>query len=167
MRRRKYYSPAVILVVAITLLPSLTVSFPTASQSKYTPVATYDPKRDAAQDIEDAIREAQRANKRILLVVGGKWCSWCHTLDKFFETHSGLLILRDNNYVTVKINFSPENENKQVLARYDPISAYPHLFVLERDGKLLRSQETGVLESGKSYDLEKLTAFVTKWSPAR
>lgn len=167
MRRFKYYSPAVVIVVAIALLPSLTLSSQTARQSKYIPVTSYDPKRDATQDIDDAIKEATRTNKRILLVVGGKWCSWCHTLDRFFETHSELLTLRDQNFVTVKINFSEENENKAVLARYDPISAYPHLFVLERDGKLLRSQETGTLESGKSYDLEKLSAFVTKWSPAR
>jgi len=32
---------------------------------------------------------------------------------------------------------------------------------------MLHSQDTGVLESGKSYELEKLTAFLTKWSPAR
>jgi thioredoxin-related protein len=167
MQRFRYYSPAVVILVAIILLPSLAVSFPAAGQSKYIPVTSYDPKRDAAQDIDDAIKEAARTNKRILLAVGGKWCSWCHTLDSFFETHPELLALRDKNFVTVKINFSEENQNTAVLARYDPISAYPHLFVLERDGKLLRSQETGILESGKSYDLEKLTAFITKWSPVR
>ena len=164
MRRIKQYLPAVLMVLAITLWPSGAGA--STGQSKYVPVTKYDPKRDAVKDIEDAIREAQRTNKRILLVVGGQWCSWCHTLDRFFEAHAELLTLRDRNFVTVKINFSEENENKEVLSRYVPISAYPHLFVLERDGKLLRSQGTGVLESGKSYDLEKLTGFLTNWAPA-
>lgn len=153
--------------MAIAHLPSGTGASKALGQSKYVPVTKYDPKRDGAKDIEDAIKEAQRANKRILLEVGGEWCSWCHTLDKFFETHPDLLGLRDKNFVTVKVNFSEENQNKEILSRYDPISAYPHIFVLERDGKFLLSQQTGVLESGKSYDLERLTAFLTKWSPTR
>ena len=165
MRPFKYCLPAILVVLAITLLPSGAGT--SIGQSKYVPVTTYDPKRDAAKDIEDASNEAGRTNKRILLEVGGEWCSWCHTLDKFFETHSDLLALREKNFVTLKINFSEENENKVVLARYGPIQGYPHIFVLERDGKLLHSQETGALERGKSYDLEKLTAFLAKWAPAR
>lgn len=167
MRRFKYFLPAVLMVIAITHLPSSTGATEALGQSKYVPVTTYDPKRDAAKDIQDAVKEAQRANKRILLEVGGEWCTWCHTLDKFFETHPDLLTLRDKNFVTVKITFSEENENKEILSRYDPIPGYPHIFVLERDGKFLLSQNTSVLESGKSYDLEKLTAFLAKWSPTR
>ena len=140
----------------------------TAGQSKkYIPVSKYDPKRDPAVDIQDATGEAQRTNRRILLEVGGEWCSWCHTLDRFFDANTDLLALREKNFVTVKINFSEENGNKEVLSRYGEISGYPHIFVLDSDGKLLQSQGTGVLESGKSYDLEKLTAFITKWAPSR
>jgi thioredoxin-related protein len=134
-----------------------------AQSAKYVPVTTYDPKRDAAADIQGAIKEAQRTHKRILLEVGGQWCSWCHTLDKFFETHSELTEFRDKNFVTVKINFSEENENKEVLARYGSIPSYPYIFVLESDGKLLLAKDTSDLESGKSYDLEKLTAFLKQW----
>ena len=167
MRRLKYCLPAMLMIMAITHLPSWAGASQTGSQAKYIPVASYDPKRDAAQDIQDAIKEAERTDKRILLEVGGEWCSWCHTLDKFFETHPDLLSLRDKNFITVKVNFSEQNENKDVLSRYDPIRGYPHIFVLERDGKLLHSQNTGVLESGKSYDLERLTVFLTNWSPAQ
>ncbi len=167
MRRFKHCLPAVLLVMAITHLPSWAGGPQTISQSKYIPAASYDPKRDAAKDIQDAIKEAVRTNKRILLEVGGEWCSWCHTLDRFFEAPPELSTLRDKNFVTVKVNFSEENENKDVLTRYGPIQAYPHIFVLERDGKLLHSQNTGVLESGKSYDLERLTVFLTNWAPAQ
>jgi len=137
------------------------------AQAKFIPVDKYDPKRDAAHDIRDAISEAQSNHKRILLEVGGNWCSWCHILDTFFAAHTDLLALRDQNFVTVKINFSEENENKEVLPRYGPVESYPHLFVLDSDGKLLLSKDTGALESGKSYDLEKLTAFLKAWSPSR
>ncbi|MDX6288536.1 MAG: hypothetical protein QOH42_335 [Blastocatellia bacterium] len=151
-----------LLTIGYLLLPA--GEGQTVGQSKYQPVAKYDPKRNAAQDIDDAIKEAQRAHKRILLEVGGDWCSWCHTLDNFFEAHPELVQLRDRNFVTVKINFSEDNENKEALSRYGPIESYPHLLVLDADGKLLLSKETGALESGKSYNLEKLTAFLKEWA---
>jgi thiol:disulfide interchange protein len=133
----------------------------------YVAVADYDPKRDAASDIKGALAEATRSNKRVLLEVGGKWCSWCSILDRFFADNADILKLMDDNYVTLKINMSPENENKTVLSEYPQITEYPHILVLGPDGKLLQSQSTGELESGRSYDHGKMLEFLKKWAPAR
>lgn len=154
-------SGALAIVFGFVLLTTASV----AAQSAYTPVTKYDPKRDAARDIDDAVAEAKRSQRRILLVVGGEWCSWCHTLEDYFTSHPELKARRDKNFVTVKINYSEENKNEAVLSRYGPIEGYPHIFVLDSDGKLLHSQETGALESGKSYELEKMNAFLTQWAP--
>ena len=78
-----------------------------------------------------------------------------------------LTALRDSNFITVKINYSPENYNQKALSQYPKISGYPHIFVLESNGKLLQSQATGQLEEGQSYNLMKFTDFVTKWSPPK
>jgi thiol:disulfide interchange protein len=153
------------MVAAITL--SALAMQAARAQSKYDPVTKYDPKRDADQDIRDATAEAKRSNRRVLLEVGGEWCSWCHTFDNFFEAHPDLVMLREKNFVTVKINFSEENPNKEVLARYAPIPGYPHVFVLDADGNLLHSQDTSALEEGKSYNLERLTTFLTYWATAK
>jgi thioredoxin-related protein len=139
----------------------------TVAPAQYVPVTEYDPKRDAAQDLQNAIKEAERTHKHILLEVGGEWCSWCHTLDKFFQANVGLLELREKNFVTVKINFSEQNKNTEVLSRYPPINGYPHIFFLDSHGKLLQSQDTGLLESGKSYNLERLTTVLNKWGPSQ
>lgn len=77
-----------------------------------------------------------------------------------------LTALRDKNFITVKINFSEENPNKEVLSRYGEINGYPHIFVLGSDGKLLHSQDTAVFEEGRGYVLERLTTFLTHWAPA-
>jgi len=126
---------------------------------------TYSPARNADRDIKSAVVEAQKSGRRILLEVGGEWCSWCHVLDRFFRDHPSLTALRDRNYVVVKVNFSRENENKEVLSRYPPIPGYPHFFVLDGDGTLLQSQKTAALEEGPSYNLARLTAFLDKWAP--
>lgn len=160
---RKILHP--VLWFALIGLLAAFVSQTAVAQSPYTPVTKYDPKRDAARDIDDAIGEAKRSNRRILLVVGGEWCSWCHTLDKYFGAHPDLKALRDKNFVTVKINFSDEHPNETVLSRYPPAEGYPHIFVLDSDGKFLHSQGTGALESGNSYNLEKMNNFLMQWAP--
>jgi len=137
----------------------------TGAPAKYVPVTEYDPKRDAAEDLQNAILEAERTHKHILLEVGGQWCSWCHTLDKFFQANAGLLNLRERNFVTLKINFSEENQNQDLLSGYPEIIGFPHIFFLDSHGKLLQSQDTSVLENGKSYNLERLTSVLTKWGP--
>jgi thioredoxin-related protein len=166
MKKSTSVPAGITLVLVLACIACLSQTSVSVAQSKYAPVTKYDPKRDAAADIQNAIEEAQRTHKRILLEVGGEWCSWCHTLDNFFATHKQLLDLREQNFVIVKINYSEENENKQVLSRYGKPESFPYLFVLDSDGKLLLAKETGGLESGPSYNLDRLTAFLTEWSPA-
>ena len=132
---------------------------------QFAPVTKYDPARSADQDLKSAVAEAQRTGKRILLEVGGEWCSWCHIMDKYFDDNPGLTKLRDTNYVTVKINFSKENENAKFLSQYPAIQGYPHLFVLESNGKFLHSQNTSPLEEKQTYNLQRFTDFLKNWAP--
>lgn len=127
--------------------------------------ASFDPLRDPAGDLESAKVEAMRGGKRIMLDVGGEWCSWCHLLDKFIEGDAEIRSFRDANYVWMKVNYSEENENKPFLSAYPGIKGYPHLFVLDADGKLLHSQFTGELEKGKGYDRAKFFDFMKAWAP--
>lgn len=129
----------------------------------------FDPTRDAKKDIENAIIESKKNNKRILLDVGGEWCSWCHRLDSLFIKNNHLKEYLYKHYVVVKINVSKENENKEVLSNYPKVVGYPHLFILDTDGKLLHSQNTEALEYSKDkpikgYDKEKVFAFLKKWT---
>jgi len=135
------------------------------STTSFTPVMTYDPFRNAEQDIFDAQVEAKRTGKNVLVEVGGIWCSWCTIMHRFYADHPGLQALREKNYVTVLVNFSPGNQNKKVLSKYTEIRGYPHLFVLDADGKLLHSQNTSELEDGPSYNLKRFTKFLEQWTP--
>jgi thioredoxin-related protein len=124
----------------------------------------YDPARDADKDIRDSVAEARRTGKRVLLDVGGEWCVWCHRMDSFIEQNPDLATLLGKHYVVVKINVDPKNRNEAVLSHYPKVPGYPHLFVLDMNGKLLRSQDTSELESGKSYDLSRFKSFLEKWA---
>lgn len=127
----------------------------------------FDPTKNPNDDLQAAIADATKENKRIVLDVGGEWCGWCIHMDKFLATHADLKKLRDENFVWVKVNMSEENENKEFLAKYPEIKGYPHLFVLEKDGTLLKSKDTSELEDGKTYNAQKFADFLKEYSPAK
>lgn len=87
----------------------------------YIPVTRFDPRRDAAKDIQNATVEAERTGKRILLDVGGDWCVWCRRLDTLFVANKDLAETLQKEYVVVKVNWSKENKNEAVLSRYPEI----------------------------------------------
>lgn len=127
------------------------------------PPAGYDPTRDPAQDLAAAIEQATKENKRILLVVGGEWCGWCHVLENYVKANADVQAAWTASFVTVKVNWSQENTNKEFLSRYPQVEAYPYFFVLEKDGTFLAAQRTGPLESGSTYSKEKMMSFILKW----
>jgi thiol:disulfide interchange protein len=154
------------LILLMVILPALVPAQENrGSAGGYIPVTSFDPARDAARDIDNALAEAARTKRRVLLDVGGDWCIWCKRLDSLFLKDKDLSGVLSANYVAVKINYSRENKNEEVLARYPKIKGYPHLFVLDAEGTLLHSQETGELEKGKGHDPEKVMAFLKRWAP--
>ena len=124
----------------------------------------FDPSRNAAKDIENAIKEATKTHKRIILDVGGEWCIWCHRLDTLFIKNPDLYKYMNEHFVYLKVNMSPENRNKEVLSKYPPIPGYPHWFVLDSDGKLLKSESSGEFEEGKGHSPKKVMAFLKGWT---
>lgn len=127
-------------------------------------VEQFDPARDAAKDLQNAIGAAEKTNKRIILDVGGEWCIWCHRLDSMFVKNPNLSNFRDKNFIYVKINFSKENKNEKFLSQFPEIPGYPHWFVLDSNGKVLKSESSEEFESGKGHSPEKVMAFLKKWA---
>jgi thiol:disulfide interchange protein len=127
----------------------------------------FDPKRDAIRDVATATARAKDSGKRVLVDVGGEWCRWCHILDQFIAATPEVRAVIDVNYVTVKVNWSPENRNEALLSQWPKIGGYPHLMVLDANGKLLHSQNTGMLEAGEGYDKTKVLTFLTKYAVDR
>jgi thioredoxin-related protein len=147
------------------LVAALLASAITAVAAADLPV-TFDPSRDAAADVTQAVALARADGRRVIVDVGGEWCSWCHILDRFVAANPDLRALIDKRYVWVKVNYSKENRNEALLARWPKVAGYPHLFVLDAGGRLLHSQDTGALETGYSYDPARVLAFLRRWSTA-
>jgi thioredoxin-related protein len=153
-----------LLVVLLGLSAPLAVQAQPAPERLYT-VAQYDPARDPAADLAETMRQAQVNGKRIVLAVGGTWCTWCHALDRYVRGNEAVATALREGFVIMKVNVSDENRNAEFLSAYPPVAAYPHLFVLDVDGTLLHSQGTEALEEGMSYDEAAWLAFIDRWGP--
>jgi len=136
-----------------------------AAYNSYIPVHKFDPKRDAAADIQAAITEAQKTGKRIILDVGGDWCQYCHQMDNFFHDHSDTLKFREQNFITVAIFYGSVNKNEKALSHYSKVLGIPHFFVLEKDGTLLHSQHLTELRVNGNYNPDKMEDFLARWAP--
>ena len=157
LSRRRFLAAAAILLSLRSVEAESASPLPTS----------FDAARDPARDLEVALRMAQATGRRVVVEVGGEWCSWCHILDRFFEANPDLKRFRDANYIWLKVNWSPENQNEAFLRRYPAIPGYPHFFVLDPGGKLAFSQNTSELEAKKNYDPAAMHAFLVKWAPKR
>jgi len=153
----------VILLVALMAAAPSDAQTPRAGAEPLYLVDHYDPARDPAADVRAAITRAQATNRRILLIVGGDWCSWCFVLDRFIAENAEVRAAMSGAFVMLKINMSAENENARFLAPYRISGGYPEFVVLDSDGRHLRSQETGVLEQGRSYSAQRMIAFANLW----
>ena len=128
-------------------------------------VDVYDPARNPAEDLQQAIAIAQNQNKRIMLELGGDWCIWCKFMDEFYASHNDILQFRADHYVLVKVNVSDKNMNEDFLSQFPAAAGYPHIYILYSDGTFLHSQDTVELEDGaESYVPDVFMAFLKEWS---
>jgi len=151
------------LVLTALLAPACIWAAPPAPEPPK--AGPYDPTRDSFKDLEAAKALAKATGRRILLQVGGNWCPWCHRLHAFFADQQDITAARDKAFVYVPVNFSKEQKNEKFLGQFPKVPGYPHFFVLDADGKLLHSQDTGVLEEDKGYGRGKIAAFIEAWKP--
>jgi len=129
-------------------------------------VKVYDPQADAAADVKSALNKAAKENKNVLVMLGGNWCPWCIKLNKYIHADAEIDSLVNADYVWIKVNYSKENKNPELLKEWGNPQrfGFPVLLVLDKNGNRLHTQDSGLLEKDKSYDRKKLTGFLRNWN---
>jgi thioredoxin-related protein len=156
MKRLKYYF----------LLPLLTL-FVISSKAQTTVVKLYDPTANAGKDISDAVKKAKLGHKHVLLQAGGNWCSWCIEFSRFVHADSSIDSLVNKCFIVYHLNFSKENQNKEVFAKlgYPQRFGFPVFIILDDNGNRIHTQNSEYLERGKSYNKQEVLNFLMQWSP--
>jgi thioredoxin-related protein len=136
----------------------------------------YDKAADADVQVAKAVERAKHDDKRVLLMFGGDWCGWCHKLHDLFKSNREVAQILYNEYVLVTIETESPHAAPLLKRCKDALNkdelqkgfGYPFLAVLDADGKVVRAQQTDVLEEGNHHDPKKVVEFLTRWKvPAR
>lgn len=134
-----------------------------AQNSKFN---AYNPGEDAVLAIQKAVSKADRERKHVLVQVGGNWCSWCARFYKLSKEDAQIDSLISASFIQYHLNYSKENKNLAVLARYSfpQRFGFPVFLILDGKGKLLHTQNSAYLEEGGGYSKEKVMEFLASWS---
>lgn len=128
----------------------------------------YNPTADAKAEIAAAVKKAAAENKHVILQLGGNWCGWCILYNNLVTTNDTLKTYIEKNYVTVHVNYSEENFNKEVFEAlgFPQRFGFPVFVILDGKGNRLHTQNSAYLEKGKGHDPKKILEFLQQWSPA-
>ena len=136
----------------------------------------YDESINPDVQIVEAVGKAQKEGKFVLAQLGGNWCKWCIRFARFVEGDPELKKSVEDNFEFIHVNYNPRSEEgnidkestEKALRRLgNPVRfGYPVLVVLDGDGNVVHTQDSGLLESGEGYDLEKVKRFFELWSLA-
>lgn len=148
------------------LLMSLIVAAAVTQAQDLSKFNLYKPEENAEKEIAKAIKEAKAEGKHVFIQIGGNWCIWCMRFNNFVTENKSIDSLVKANYVEYHLNWSKENTNSKILAKYGfpQRFGFPVFLILDGKGKLLHTQNSGYLESGKSYDEEKVKGFFLDWT---
>ena len=151
------------LLTGAILKPGLSI----AAEAPKTLPDIYDESADAAKQISDAVAQAKKENKRVLLQFGANWCGWCHKLHKLFETDKAVGSKLNSNYVVAMIDVN-KGHNKDLVTKYGGEKlGLPFIVILGADGKQVTVKNTGELEEGDHHSPEKVIAFLDQWAPGK
>lgn len=128
-------------------------------------VKPYNEEIDAMVQIDEAVARAAKEGKKVICQVGGNWCIWCLRFADFITKDAEINSLIDDNFVYIHVNYSPKNRNAKAMERLgNQQLGYPHLVLLDAEGKIIGVKETGSLEENKSYSREKVLDFFNGWA---
>lgn len=135
----------------------------------------YDDSADPAEQIDKAIAQAQAEGKFVIAQVGGNWCPWCLRFADYISKDAEIAAEVAENFIYVHINVRKKNEQTgknetctEAMAKLgNPMRfGYPVMVVLDANGKVLHTQDSSYLESGESYDKDKVMRFFKNWKPS-
>ncbi len=127
----------------------------------------YEKNRDPRADVKAALELAKATNKRVLVEAGGNWCPWCLKLDKFYKSHETVGKARDEGFVLVHVAVDADKPMPAPPSGWPAPAGFPHFWILDPDGTVVKSQNTAELEAGETYDTVKLILFLASNAPKK
>ena len=137
-----------------------------ASTTRPNPRSLYDETADARAAIRNALAEADRDGKRVIVDFGADWCPDCHALAAYLDGPRGRELV-DSSFVVVSVDVGYWDNNLDVVKDYgDAIwNGIPALVALEPDGTIVGSSKDGSLASASRMSETEVLDYIERWAP--
>lgn len=129
--------------------------------------------------LSSAIAAAQTSHRRVLMIVGADWCTWCHILERTLEGELGAAAPADpqlradadtlarfaaERFVVARINVEAQ-QTTPMMARFGvsarTLRVVPQVYVVSEDGRRVRVVDTAPAELPRGYDRTALRGVLT------
>ena len=147
------------LLVGVMLFTASVVDVRSAADLGYRPNSNPADRLSAAQSV--AVDE----DKKILIIAGGDWCTWCNILNRFLSDNGDVDAALHDAFEVVKVYVGEDTKNEEFFARLPRAVGYPHFWVLSKRGEVLESINTATLENGRdNYRKDAFMAFIETYA---
>lgn len=120
----------------------------------------YDEAADAKHEVKQALIEARKAQKPLLLVFGANWCKDCRALDAALKGEKNAALIA-KEFKMVKIDVGRFNKNLDLDTVYgNPIKkGIPAVVVLAPDQRVLYATRAGELANAREMNEDGVYGF--------
>jgi thiol:disulfide interchange protein len=126
----------------------------------------YNPRANPSVLLDAALKQAHAGNRKVLVIAGGDWCRWCLILDRFVAANPDVKSALEGTFVVLKVYVGDKNRNTAFFSKLPKAKGYPHFWVLNADGSVAASVDTGPFEkSPDTYDKERFLKFIQDAQP--
>jgi hypothetical protein len=122
--------------------------------------AIFDPQIDPTIKIVAALKRATRENKRVLVEFGAEKSGSCYRLRDFIAKNAEFAATFQKDFVLVTVD---STANQKLFDRFVPAENrhdVPFLTLLDKDGRVVKSQQTTENAGSQILDIEKVKAFL-------
>ena len=131
----------------------------------------YNEEIDPVEQIDKALKQAQKEGKFVISQVGGNWCRWCLMFADFVAKDDELTNFINEHFIFIHSNYNPrERADEKTLEMLDKLGhperfGFPVFVVMDQTGKVIHTQDSSYLEEGNGYNRDKVARFFQNWTP--
>lgn len=116
---------------------------------------------DAGKQLDAALAQAKKDNKKVLLHLGAPWCGWCHRLEDFLARENIAKVMA-LDFVDLKLDLDRMTGAKEVAKRFRPEDkgGIPWFAILDADGKTISTSDGPGGNIGYPAKPEEIAHFV-------
>ena len=123
----------------------------------------YDESANAEIELANAITEANKVNKHVLIEMGANWCPDCRALGRYFQRET-IKAWLDERFIVVAVDVGEWDKNLEIAERYgNPISeGIPSLVVLDSEGVMQFATLAGELATAREMSGDDLIDWLNE-----